>query len=132
MANELAKLWYPPPFKDPELSNALKAAFDLIYETRRRFVRGGADNIAIASGSSLVTGSSTLISTGLDIVTRVLVSINNEDQPLNEWPSGRPSPFQPGRIDLYVWMPTAAGDNTPIASITQRTVNWIAVGTKAS
>ena len=78
-------------------------------------------------GQATVTGSALSISTGLASVTQVTVSIDQGATAHNFWVSGVISQ-QPGCIDIYVWQPTAAGNNTPVACTTAVTVRWSARG----
>jgi|SRR5580765_3474173 len=74
-------------------------------------------------GNTVVTGKTLSIPTGLLTVTQVTAVIDNGATAHNLWPSATISQ-QPGCIDIYVWKPTAAGDNTPIAATTAVTVRW--------
>lgn len=87
-----------------------------------------AAGFATVSGNLSVTGSKTGIATGLTTVTNATASINNGATATNFWVTCRPSPTVTGGIDIYVWKPTAAGDNTPIAATTAVTVHWTASG----
>lgn len=82
---------------------------------------------AFKFGSQSVTGSLKGVVTGLKSVAQVVVSIDNGSTALNEWATATLSATS-GAIDIYVWKPTAAGDTTPIASTTARTVRWFAQG----
>jgi len=79
-------------------------------------------------GNTVVTGSQKSIPTGLLTVTQVTAVIDNGVTPHNFWPSATLSQ-QPGCIDLAVFKPTAAGDNTPILATTAVTVRWSVRGT---
>lgn len=79
------------------------------------------------SGSALVTGSIKNIPTGLSQVAQVQGSIDNGATAHNFWVSVVKG-STPGAVDIYVWQPTAAGNNTPIACTTPVTVRWIADG----
>lgn len=78
-------------------------------------------------GSASITGSKKAIPTGLASVSNCSGSIDNGTTAHNFWLSVTPSQT-PGAIDVAVWMPTAAGDNTPIAATTAVTVRWLARG----
>lgn len=78
-------------------------------------------------GSTIVTGKSLMIPTGLVRVRRATGSISQGATAHNFWVSVNISQT-PGAIDIYVWQPTAAGDNTPIACTTAVTVQWSVTG----
>jgi len=136
MADASTRRWRPPTLKGPSEINrdaldlALKTAFDNTYGLELQAILGVAAGQGLASSSTKVTGSKNGIATGLDTVVNVVASIDNGVSALNEWVSARPSPNTKGAIDLFVWKPTAAGDTTPIASTTERTVRWIATGNR--
>lgn len=132
MANTQLKRYRPGKFADPELDIAIKTAYDQIYTVGDQSIAGVQNNQGLASGVTTVTGSQNGIATGLATVTNIVASIDSEGVALNEWVNPRPTPNAPGLIDLYVWKPTAAGDNTPIASTTPRLVRWIAIGSRVS
>lgn len=121
--------WYPPRFDDNETDNAFKTAFDRIYANQEQSVRGATNGMAMAAGSATVTGSENGIATGLSSVLYVVAGLGGSDA-VNEWVTSLPTPKVAGKIDLYVWKPTAAGNTTPIASTTARAVNWVAIGSK--
>lgn len=79
-------------------------------------------------GKTVVTGSQTSIATGLLTVTAVTAVIDNGAVAHNFWVSAVISK-QPGCIDLYIWMPTNAATNTPIACTSAVTVRWSVRGT---
>lgn len=121
--------WYPPNFpENQELSNSFKVAFDTIYGVQQQSVRGATGGMAVASGITTVTGAGNGIATGLSGVSNVVAGIGGNSA-INEWVTARATPNARGKIDLFVWKPTAAGDNTPVASTTARQVSWIAFGT---
>ena len=126
MARE-TKRWRPPPTGNVELDNALKLAFDSVYSLENIAVLSVETGITIASGTSKVTGSEKEIATGLSEVVRVVACLEIATA-VNEWVTAEPSPTLVGGVDIYVWKPTAAGDNTPIAGTTERDVAWIAWG----
>lgn len=74
-------------------------------------------------GKTVVTGKSLSIPTGLLSVTQVTATIDQGATAHNFWVSATPSQ-QPGCIDIYVWQPTAAGNNTPISCTSAVTVRW--------
>jgi len=79
-------------------------------------------------GQTTVTGSSLSIPTGLATISQVTAVIDQGATAHNFWVSATPSQ-QPGCIDIYVWQPTAAGNNTPIACTTAVVVRWSVRGT---
>lgn len=79
------------------------------------------------AGSATVTGSITNIPTGLATVSQVQASIDNGNAAHNFTLSATPSKL-PGCIDIYVWQPTSAVNNTPIAATTAVLVRWVANG----
>lgn len=79
-------------------------------------------------GQVIVTGSSKSIATGLATVKQVTASIDSGATAHNFTISATPSQ-QPGCIDIYIFQPTAAGNNTPIPCTTAVTVRWMATGT---
>src|SRR5580765_7773348 len=89
-------------------------------------INGG---FAVQGGSAIVLGSKLAIPTGLSQVSTVTASINNGAAPVNSWVTARPSQTVRGAIDIFVWSPTAAGNNTPIASTTNAEIHWYATGT---
>lgn len=130
MADTQTKRFRPKAFSDPELDIAFKVAYDQLYTLNDSAVLSvGVNNSGLASGVAKVTGSQNGIATGLATVTNVVVSLDSGGSPLNEWVNGNPTTRQAGKIDIQVWKPTAAGNNTPIASTTERTVRWLAFGT---
>ena len=131
MADTQIKRYRPHVYQDPSLDLDLKTAYDQIYTLEDQSVQGVVNNQALASGSTDVLGSQNGIETGLATVTNVVASLDGGGAALNEWVNARPTPNVKGAISLAVWKPTAAGDTTPIASTTTRTVRWIAVGTRA-
>lgn len=84
---------------------------------------------SVQSGTTSVTGSKLSIPTTLAKVIRVTASIDSGTTATNFTVSARPSPLTLGAIDIFVWMPTAAGDTTPIAATSAATVHWWATGT---
>lgn len=81
-----------------------------------------------AHGRTSVTGSKLGIVTGLTTVTNCGASIDNGATATNFTVTARVSSSVLGGIDVYVWMPTAAGDTTPIAATSAVTVAWWAAG----
>lgn len=111
-------------------TNPTHASRTLDFAIQRAFQNDSQlENMIAATqvGQAVVTGSSLSISTGLASVSQVTASVDQGATAHNFWVSATPSQ-QPGCIDLYVWMPTNAGDNTPIACTTAVTVRWIARG----
>jgi hypothetical protein len=82
---------------------------------------------ATQTGVSTITGSAIGVPTGLLTVKSVTAAIDNGSTAHNFWVSCTPSKV-PGAVDLFVWQPTAAGNNTPVAGTTAVPVRWIATG----
>jgi len=125
--------WRPESFLDfhrkmeispIQVSRALDTAIQRAYQNDSQL-----ENMIASTqvGQATVTGSALSVSTGLASVSQVTASIDNGATAHNFWVSGVISK-QPGCVDLYVWQPTAAGNNTPIACTTAVVVRWIARG----
>ena len=84
---------------------------------------------AANSGSESVTGSKLGIASGLTLVEHVVVSIDNGATATNFWVTARVTPTNFATFDIFVWKPTAAGNNTPIAATTPVVVKWWCTGT---
>lgn len=84
---------------------------------------------AVMSGSEDVTGSKLGITSGLSAVDHVIASIDNGAVATNFWVTARVTPTDTSKVDLFVWMPTAVADTTPIAATTLVTVKWWVTGT---
>jgi hypothetical protein len=125
--------WRPESFLDFHrqiAASPTQASRTLDFAIQRAFQNDSQlENMIAATqtGQATVTGSSLSVSTGLASVSQVTASIDQGATAHNFWVSATPSQ-QPGCIDLYVWQPTAAGNNTPIACTTAVTVRWIARG----
>lgn len=107
-----------------QVSRSLDQAIKITYQTTTALQSIVAGRQV---GTTSVLGSSLAVTTGLVLVTHVDGSINNGITPHNFTLSIFPSQT-PGAIDIFVWMPTAAGNTTPIACTTRVTVNWTAQG----
>ena len=114
--------WFPTPTGNAETDLAFQTILQQLYGLESQAVTGATNGSALASGSTPVTGSENAVATGLATVTNVVVSIDNSATAFFEVVSARPS-TTPGAIDIFVW---ATG---PVASTTQRTVRWAAIGT---
>ncbi len=86
---------------------------------------------AVISGQATVTGSQLGITTGLALVTQVIASISNGTTPTNSTVTARVTPGNTTQIDLFVWSPTSAVDNTPIASVVPTLIHYWATGTSS-
>lgn len=85
-------------------------------------------NFAATSGLNGVTGNLT-IATGLSKVESVVASLEaGGGVPLNLWVTAGVNRTNPGSIDIFVWKPTAANDNTPIPETGQVTIHWYVKG----
>ncbi len=74
-------------------------------------------------GTAAITGSGT-VATGLTTIESVSLLVQGSaasDNALTYTVSG-------GTLTIFVWMPTAAGDTTPIAETVEREVSWEARG----
>lgn len=125
--------WRPESFQDFHqrlADNPLQAAWSLNRAIQQAYQNTTTLEAMIAtrqSGAATVTGSRTGIPTGLKTVRQVQGSIDRGATAHNFWVSVVIGTV-PGTIDIYVWQPTAAGNNTPIACTTATTVRWIADG----
>ena len=84
----------------------------------------------VDTGHATVTGALTGIQTRLTTVEQVVASVDNGAVASNSWVTATITPANKSQISLYVWMPTAVGDTTPIASTTPTVVRWWASGTQ--
>lgn len=87
---------------------------------------------AVQSGSLKVTGSQLGIKTGLTAVQQVVAGIDNGATATNFWVTSRVTPANKTTIDVFVWQPTAAGNNTPIAATTPVVIRWWVTGTSTA
>ncbi len=136
MSNTLQR-WRPASFmeladKDKdgflrELDLAMRLAYDSIYSAQDVSVENTSGGFQVQLGHTDVLGSKVGVATGLATVVEVVASIRINTA-INEWVVAQPSQTI-GAIDIFVWRPTAAGDTTPIASITTRTIAWHVKGT---
>lgn len=125
----------PPSFlqiEDKRVKHELDKGFSIIYDAHARQVKQsvvgpGGVGFTAASGEVTVTGSKLKIKTGLSIVVQVVASIAGATAS-NQSVTAQVTPSDKSTIDVYVWMPTAAGDNTPIASTIETTIKWFATG----
>lgn len=125
--------WRPESFRDFHIqlkSNPVAASATMDFAIRQAYQNMTTLESMIAarqSGAATVTGSRTNIPTGLSSVRQVQGSIDNGSTAHNFWCSVVVSKL-PGCIDIYVWQPTAAGNNTPIACTSAVVVRWVADG----
>lgn len=119
--------WRPGSFEDKNLDIAMRVLFDSTTELEDKGLSSPTSGFQVVTATATVTGSVLGIVTGLPSVARVIASIESGDA-VNEWVTARETPDTDGSIDLFVWAPTASGDNTPIASTTAREIAWIAFG----
>jgi len=130
---QLQTRWRPPSFVDFHRQigrNPMQASRELDSAIQRAYTNDSQlENMIAATqvGQVTVTGSALSVSTGLASVSQVTASIDNGSTAHNFWVGASPSQ-QPGCVDLFVWQPTAAGNNTPIACTTAVVVRWIARG----
>lgn len=83
---------------------------------------------SVQGGTATVTGSLSGIVTGLARVATVTASLNTGGSATNFTVTANPNKTAPGSIDIQVWMPTAAGNTTPIAATSAVSVHWYATG----
>lgn len=83
---------------------------------------------AVNSGSSTVTGSLLGITSGLSTVDHVVVSLDNGSTPTNAVPTATVNSTDSSKIDIFVWRPTSAGDNTPVPTTSPHVVKWWVTG----
>lgn len=130
---QLQTRWRPESFLNFHTQiakNPTQASRTLDFTLQRAFNNDSQlENMIAATqfGQVVVTGSSKSISTGLASVSQVTVSIDFGLVAHNFTVSGAISQ-QPGCIDVAVWQPTAAGNNTPIPCTQPVTVRWSARG----
>lgn len=84
----------------------------------------------VDTGNLTVTGSKLAIQTRLTTVEQVVASIDNGANATNTTVTASITPANHSQIDIYCWMPTAAGDTTPIASTNPVAVHWWVSGTQ--
>lgn len=133
LVKALQTRWRPPSFVDFHRqlqANPAQASRDLDAALLRAH-QGMAqlENMIACTqqGVTTVTGSLIGIPTGLTTVTTASGSIDQGSTAHNFWLTITPSAFA-GAIDIYVWQPTAAGNNTPIACTTAIKVRWVVTG----
>lgn len=125
----------PPSFleiEDDRLKPELDKAISIIYDSHARQVQQGVigpggQGFTATSGEVTVVGSKLKIVTGLGQVVQVVAGIAGRAAS-NQSVTAEVTPSDKSKIDIYVWQPTAAGDNTPIASTTSTIVKWFATG----
>lgn len=127
--------WRPAPFEGigeldkHQLDLALKTIYDVHYTLEQSAVAAVVAGSRMASGALSVKGSLKAVASGLNTLSNVTVSIDAGAAPTNRWVTATPSKTVPGAFDVFVWKPTATGDNTPIAETAAVTVRWHAFGT---
>jgi len=119
---------------DQMLRNESDRGFTRIYQAHNQLQNtailgptSGA-GFKVMSGHETVTGSDTGLATGLATVAQVIASIDNGATATNFWVTARVNPVNHSLIDLFVWQPTAAGNNTPVACTTAVVVRWWVTG----
>ena len=129
--NRSTQRWRPSPVGDFKTDQSFRSLFDQLYGLVDACLLPPAANTAqlrMAAGVALVTGSEKQIVTGLVTVLYLVATLQSASA-LNEWVTGEVLTAPSGNISLYCWKPTGAGDTTPIASTTERTVHWMVWGT---
>jgi hypothetical protein len=125
----------PPSFlqmEEARVKEELDKGFSRIYDAHaqldQQVVRGPSGiGFMATSGEVTVTGSKLRIVTGLTKVLHVVASIAGAAA-TNQWVTVQVTPSDKSKIDVFVWKPTAAGDNTPIASTSAIVVKWFCTG----
>lgn len=125
----------PPSFLKLEKERVeyeLDRGFSIIYDSHAKLIQQavtgpGGTGFMATSGEVTVTGSKLRIVTGLTKVLHVVASIAGAAA-TNQWVTAQVTPANKSQIDVFVWKPTAAGDNTPIASTTATVVKWFCTG----
>jgi hypothetical protein len=115
-----------------ELDRALPRLYDAHASLDGTAIKAPAfgTGFVVDTGSATVTGSKLNIQTRLTTVEQVVASIDAGTVATNSTVTATIMPTDRSRIALYVWMPTAAGDTTPIASTTPTVIRWWASGTQ--
>ena len=108
-----------------ELDLALRIAYSNTATVQSDYIAKtpSAEGKKVNWGTAAITGSGT-VATGLTTIESVSLTIQGSaatDNTLSYTVSG-------GTLTILVWMPTAAGDTTPIAETAARTVSWEARG----
>ena len=124
----------PIPSHEANLRKSLDVDMGRIYDAHASLnstvVKAPAFGAGFATNSGLngVTGNLT-IPTGLSKVVSVVASLEaGSGVPLNFWITAGVNKTLPSSIDIFVWKPTSAADNTPIPATSQVTVHWYVTG----
>lgn len=112
-------------YKDLDL--AIKIAYENSYLIASDYLATTASQLRLASGTSTFVGSITEVNTQLNTVVYVVATVRSSAAS-NRYVTYDLSTTA-GRISLFAWQPTAAGDTTPIAATTSVIVGWMAFGT---
>ena len=88
---------------------------------------GQTGNKKLKFGSTAVTGSELSIDTGLTLITGVVAILKQATAGVGNL-LVTVDHGADGLLDLYVWKPTSADDNTMIAGSAAATVYWVAWG----
>ncbi len=126
----------PPSFlniADNRLKHEIDKAISILFSahshlSQRSITAPGVNGITAVSGSLTILGSKSGITTGLTKVDHVTVSIDSGGVASNQSATANVNGTNKGKIDIQVWMPTAAGDTTPIASTVATVINWFCTG----
>jgi hypothetical protein len=125
----------PPSFlrmEDDRLKPELDKAISIIYDAHARLDQGTVkgpqgEGFITNSGSTTVTGSATVAS-GLITVAHVIASIDSAGAASNQSVTANVNKLDQSKVDLQVWMPTAANNTTPIASTAPTVIRWVVTG----
>lgn len=138
MSTSTIKHWRPPVMTEFDMSNeqgraqflkeldlALRIAYSNTATVQSDYIAKtpAAEGKLVNWGTASITGSGT-VATGLTTIESVSLTIQGSattDNALSYTASG-------GTLTILVWMPTAAGNTTPIAETAARTVSWEARG----
>lgn len=122
----------PPHDLRVELDRALPRLYDAHASLDGVAIKAPAfgTGFVVDTGNVTVTGSALGIQTRLTTVQQVVVSIDNGAVATNNTVTGRVTPTNASQIDVFVWQPTAAGNTTPIASVSPIIVRWWCSGSQ--
>lgn len=115
------------------LDRDLKVAFTQMQTSDNTAIKaptfGG--SFSLDANNTTVTGATT-VATKLTSISGVVATVNaGQGTPSNVWVTAEPS-TQAGAIDINCWVPTAAGNTTPILSTNALKIFWIAWGSAAT
>lgn len=112
-------------YKDLDL--AIKIAYENSYLIASDYLATTAAQLRMASGTSTFVGSITEVNTQLSTVVYVVATVRSAVA--TNYSVTYDLPTTAGRMNLFCWMPTAAGSTVPIAATASVIVGWMAFGT---